>query len=91
MKVNIHGKDIELKNTIKSLLLYENIVEETFAPKNLQSVITYFYCVIIASSKDYSIQFDDVVEYIDENPDTLEDFSKWLVDVNTTTDKIKKK
>lgn len=90
MKVEIKGKTIELKNTIKSLLLYENIAEESFTPSNLQAIIIYLYCVILGSSGDYTIQYDDVIAMLDENMDILTEFGDWLNTVTETQNKVKK-
>ena len=92
MKIQINNKEVELKNTIRSLIIYENITNQTFfAPSTLEDVITYFYCVVVASSKDYSLKFDDFVDWIDENPNVLNEFTKWFQDLAQTTEDIKKK
>lgn len=91
MKVNIKGKEIELKQTIRSLIIYENVTGKSFSPSSIQDILTYLFCVVVASAKDYSLSFDDFIDYVDENPNTLEEFIKWIEQQNSTNEKIKKK
>lgn len=78
MKINIKGKDIELKYSFRALMMYENIKNESFAPKNLTDVIIFMLCVIMSSDKKMQLTFDELIDAIDENPKMLEDFSTWL-------------
>ena len=90
MKITIKGKEIELVNTMRTMIMYENITEKTFAPESVTDIIIYMYCVVLASSKDYSLTLDDFIEYIDENPDIFEQFSTWLTDVAKSNGILKK-
>lgn len=90
MKITIKGKEIELVNTMRTMIMYENITEKTFAPESVTDIIIYMYCVVLASSKDYSLTLDDFIEYIDENPDIFEQFGAWLTDVAKTNGILKK-
>lgn len=91
MKVKINDKDIELKNTVRSLLIYENITKKTFSGDSVQDILTYLYCVVLASSKDYSIKFNDFLDAIDDNPNILNDFTEWIMNETQVNDSIKKK
>lgn len=90
MNINYKGKEITLKCGLKAMLMYENVTGGSSTPSNLTDVITFFYCIVVASSKDYSIQFEDFVDWVDENPDTMEEFSKWMNDIVTTNNRLKK-
>lgn len=90
MKITIKDKEIELKQTIRALMLYENIENKTFNPTTTTDFITYMYCVVVASSKDYSISFEDFMDAIDENPDKLKEFSEWLISTSQNQNKLKK-
>lgn len=91
MNITIGEKTIELKQTMRSLLIYENIKGEGFNPSTLENLLTFFYSCVIASSKDYSIQFDEFMDVLDENPSLFEDFTNWLVEINDNQETIKKK
>lgn len=91
MKITIKDKEIELKYTLRSMIMYENITEQTFNPTTMTDIITYMYCVVIASSKDYSLKFDEFIDYIDDNPSIITEFGTWIQEVVKTNDIFKKK
>lgn len=91
MTIKLNDKEIELNYSLRSMLMYENITEKTFNPTSLTDVLTFMYCVVIASSKDYSIKFDDFIDYVDENPNTINDFGDWIQDIMKTNNIFKKK
>ena len=81
MKITIKDKKIELKQTLRALIMYENITDKAFEPKTFQDILTFLYCIVLTSSKDYSlITFDEFIDYIDENHQVLADMTKWLND-----------
>ncbi len=71
--------------------MYENITEKSFSPQSMTDIITYFYCVILSSGKDYSLTFDEFIDYLDENPDAIKEFSEWLNNTVQTNSQLKKK
>lgn len=90
MELKINDKNVELKYSLRSMMMYENVTNSTFAPSSITDIITLFYCVVITSMKDYSYSFDAFLDWLDENTDKLEDFSQWIQDINTNTEKLKK-
>jgi len=90
MKITIKDKEIELKYTMRSMLMYENITEKTFSPSTMTDIITYMYCVVLSSAKDYSISYDEFIDYLDENVDVVNEFSQWLIDVVAVHNGLKK-
>ena len=91
MEIKVSDKTIKLKSTVRALLIFENITGKTFAPSTVQDVLTYFYCVVIASAKDYTIKFEDFLDALDENPKVLQQFTEWIQAEAEQTTKIKKK
>lgn len=91
MKITIKDKEIELKQTLRALIMYENITDKAFEPKTFQDILTFLYCIVLTSSKDYSlITFDEFIDYIDENHQVLEDMIKWLNTELTNNNILKK-
>ncbi len=90
MKLNINNKTIELKYTLRAMIMYENVTSSTFAPKSISDIITLFYCVVVSSAKDYDLSFEQFVDYLDENVNVLNEFSEWLQTVNNTNEQLKK-
>lgn len=90
MKYTIKDNTFELKYSIRALMMYENITGESFNPKNLTDVLTFLYCIVVSSSKDYSYEFDNFLNDIDENPQILTDLTNWLNSINTNSEILKK-
>ena len=90
MEIKIKDKIITLKLSLRSLLAYENITGKNFNPQNFSDMLVFFYAVVITSSKDYSLTFDDFVDYLDENPVLLEQLSQWISTEMTTNNILKK-
>lgn len=82
MKINIKGKEVELKYSIRSLFLFENIMNKSFSLDNTQDTVVYFYCVLMASDKTLALTFEEYLDLLDENPNIIADFAQWLMDVN---------
>lgn len=90
MNLIINEKNVELKYSIRAMMMYENITDKSFNPVNVTDVLTFFYCIVVASSKDYSLTFDDFIDMIDENPQYITDFTKWIQSIIETQNVIKK-
>lgn len=90
MNITINNYNIELKYSIRALMMYENIKEETFSPSNITNIVTFMYCIIVSSAKDYSITLDDVLDAIDENNNLLKEFTEWLAKTTENQNKLKK-
>lgn len=80
MVIDINGKQYTLKYSFRALMIYENITQKSFSPQGLSDVLTFFYSVVTASSRDNTLSFDDFIDWIDEHPSSLNDFSNWLTD-----------
>lgn len=78
MIINVKGKDVTLKYSFRAMLMYENIKNESFSPKTLTDVLIFMLCVIVSSDKSIQLNFDDLLDMIDENPSIVEEFSNWL-------------
>lgn len=91
MEITINGKSIELKQTIRSLLMFENIQGTSYQPKSLNDILLYLYCVVVASSKDYSFSYEDWIDWVDENPAELEKIVKFIQQTEQNQNDVKKK
>ncbi len=79
MKVRIKEQEVNLRYSMRSLFMYENITGQSFNPKTLQDFCTFFYCVLVSSNKDIGLTFDDFIdEVIDPNPQVMNEFAEWL-------------
>lgn len=82
MEITINDKTINLKKTFRSVIAYEQATNKPFNPITISEIIMYFYCVVIASDTTVEITYDDFITWLDDNPNTIKDFSEWLVKVN---------
>lgn len=87
MKIN--GKEIKLKYTFRALMIYEKITGESFSGKGISEILIYFYSTIIASNKDLTLTFDDFMDWLDDNPTALNNFTEWLTSVTTVNSHIR--
>lgn len=82
MKVNINNNEIELKQSFRSHIIYEQITGETFQPKGITEIVTFFYCVVMASAQNLEVDFEQFIDWMDGNPNVLAEFSEWMVATN---------
>lgn len=90
MKIKINKKTIELKYSLRAMLMYENITKQPFTPKTMTDVVTFMYCIVLSSAKDYSLKFEEFLDYMDAHPETLTDFAEWLNSVLEVSGVLKK-
>lgn len=83
MKIEINGKEITLKNTMRAFIVYESITNKSFSPHTITDLITYFYSVVLASDRDLQLQYEEFIDWLDENPSELNNFSEWVNDINS--------
>ena len=71
-------------------MMYENITEGNLTPSSLTDVVVFFYCVVLSSSMDYSLELETFIDWLDENPDKLQEFGIWLQSTVNIQNKLKK-
>ena len=91
MKINIKDKEIELKKSFRSYILFESITNQIFNPKTMSDIITYFYSVVLASDRNLELTFDEFIDWLDENEDALNDFEKWLTEISKVEEQFQSK
>lgn len=78
MTLRINDRDVKLKYTFRTFILYENIQGKSFTPTSTTEILVFLYCCILASDKDLIFTFDEFLDMIDENPQIIVDFSEFL-------------
>ena len=81
MEITIKGNTVSLKYSFRALMIYENITQKSFNPKGISDVVVFFYSVVVATTKDTTLSFDDFIDWLDDNPTAINDFSVWLTSV----------
>lgn len=82
MEVIIKNQTIQLKNSMRAIMCYEQITGKAFSPVTMTELVIYFYSTIIASNLDLVLTFDEFVEWLDDNGDMLTQFTQWLTSQN---------
>lgn len=98
MKIKIKDLEITLKNSFRSLIIYEAMTKKTFKPETITDVIVYFFSVISASASPQQVDWDDFMDWLDNTPSAIAEFQNWLTSTmafngqfgNDTKKKVKK-
>ena len=64
----IKGKEYNLKYTIRSLFLFEQITKKTFKIETLLDNYIFFYCILLANNKDNMLEWDEYIDALDDDP-----------------------
>lgn len=78
MKINIKNKEIELKQTLRSMIVFEKITDKAFNIANISDVIIYFYSCVMASDMDCNVTLDEFINWLDDNKEVFAEFNDWL-------------
>ena len=57
-KIEINGKEYNLKYTVRALFLWEQITKKSFKIETLLDNYVFFYCLILANNKDNTLEWD---------------------------------
>lgn len=80
MKILIQDREINIKYSFRGFMAYEQITGESFKPQGMKEVITLFYSMVMTADNELSITFDEFIDWLDENPEQLNNFSTFLVE-----------
>lgn len=86
MKVKINDKEIELKHSLRSIIIFESISNKPFEITTMTDISLYFYCSIMASASDLDLTFEEFLSWLDE-PENEGLFQEFF-DFNQKKDKI---
>ena len=91
MTITINNKEVTLKKSFRSYIIYESATVKPFAPNTLTDSILFFYCVVISSNSELDVTFDDFLTWLDENNTALAEFTEWLIKQSEIESKQTKK
>ena len=91
MKVKINDREVELKYSFRSFMIYENITGKSFNPTNLTDILVFFYSTILGSDKSAELKFDEFMDMIDLHPALVTEFSEWLTTISDINSEIENK
>lgn len=83
MEIVINEKTYKVKYGFKALMIYEKIEEKAFEPKKLGDIILFFYCCLLSANPE--LNYEEFIDWLDDNPNAIEDFSDYLGNVIEAT------
>ena len=91
MEITINEKSYNVKYGFRALLIYENITNESFQPKGLNSMLVLFYSCVMAGNKDAVIDFESFVDALDEQPEKVSEFGDYVVSMMSKNNNLSEK
>ena len=68
MTFTINNIEVTLKQSFRSLVMYEQMAGHSFNPTTTFDILLYLYAHILGSSKEVKLSFDEFMDWIDDNP-----------------------
>ena len=85
MKININKEEFDVKYTIRSLFIFEQITGKKFELKNTLDNYIFFYALLLANNPDKNVpEWDVFIDAMDNDPNILRQFLKYLQEYNRT-------
>lgn len=78
MTIDIEEKNVTLKYGFRALMMFERITGKTFQGGGLNDCLTLFYCCFVSGDLNTNVTFDNFIEWCDENPQEVVNFTQWL-------------
>lgn len=89
MEININGKNYTLKNTIRSLFIFEKIANKQFDGKNLIDYYILFYSILLANNPDeFNLTFDEFIEVNDKDISLFNQFIEFITKSNQINNQL---
>ena len=91
MTINFNDQEITLKFSFRADLLFESATGHTFNGANESEWLQYFFCNIVALTKDDGLKFDDFLDWISENPTVFYDYLSWYTEYQKSVLELRQK
>ena len=75
-QIEINGKTYNLKYTIRSLFIFEQITGKSFKIETLLDNYLFYYCMILANNPDNPLDWDEYLESMDADPQLFKKMSE---------------
>lgn len=84
MTIQFKEREITLKQSFRTYIIFENITGKSFqSASTLADMLCFMYASILASTKTTDISFDEFLDYVDDKPEVVAEFSEWLLKSNS--------
>lgn len=78
-KIKIKKKNYNVKYSLRSLFLYEQITGKAFELNSTMDTFIFYYCMVLANNPDTKLTFDEFIDAFDDEPKLAAKFSQILV------------
>lgn len=79
-QVNINGVSYNLRYTLRSFFVYEQITGASYDNSKMSNSYILLYATLCACNADFSISFDALIDECDKDPDIFKTFMQVLED-----------
>ena len=78
--IKINGTEFKIKQTLRSLFIFEQITKKPFHIETLLDNYIYFYSVLLACNPDMMIQWDEFIDALDSDTSIFVQMNEILSD-----------
>ena len=78
MKITIQNREITLKHSFRAYLVFEKLNKDAYKGESLSDILLMFYSMVISAAPGISLDFDQCVDWLDDNKSLLNDYTKWF-------------
>lgn len=76
--IKIHGDEYKLNYSLKAIFYYEMDTERKFDVNTLMDSYLLFYYFLLASNPEFKYDYDEFIEYNNEDPTLILQFNDFL-------------
>lgn len=79
--IKIGGVELTVKQSFRSLMQFEEMTGRSVYQMNesLNDIMKLFYCMLSANNRTtFTYTFDEFINLIDDNPESIEAFTKYI-------------
>ena len=91
MKITYQNQEIEIKFSFRADILFESATGHSFSGSNESEWLQYFFCSIVAITKNDALKYDDFLEWLSDNPTVFYDFLEWYTNYQKSVMELRKK
>lgn len=79
MVIKIYDHEYEVKYCLRSMFIMEEITGKPFKVETLLDSYIFCYSCIMAGNTGASLEFDAFIDYCEDHPEVLAEFSEFMV------------
>lgn len=76
--MEINGKNYELTYGLRPMFVFEEMADKPFEVKTLLDTYIFCYACIISNKDNPSLDFNEFIDYCDENTGIIEEFNQFI-------------